>query len=106
MIGNFQRGTDNFEKPERRAGFRLKAATGTSYVSAMDLSPYMPATLATEGHVYCAGTLAQCLRRWNRLPDQGKSGAYLKMGRDGVTPTILRADQISELASNSKLTRG
>jgi hypothetical protein len=72
----------------------------------MDLSPYMPATLATEGHVYCAGTLAQCLRRWNRLPDQGKSGAYLKMGRDGVTPTILRADQISELANNAKLTRG
>lgn len=28
------------------------------------------------------------------------------MGRDGVPPTILRGEQISELASNSKLIRG
>ena len=72
----------------------------------MELSPYTAATLATDGHVYCVGTLAQCLRRWNRLPDQNKPGAFLKMGRDGVTPTILRAEQISELAGNAKLIRG
>jgi hypothetical protein len=72
----------------------------------MELSPYTAATLATKGHVFCVGTLAQCLRRWNRLPDQSKVEAYLKMGRDGVPPTILRGEQISELASNSKLIRG
>lgn len=72
----------------------------------MELSPYMAATLAREGHVFCVGTLAQCLRRWTRLPSQNKAEAYLKMGRDGVPPTILRGDQIAELASNSKLIRG
>lgn len=72
----------------------------------MELSPYTAATLATEGHVFCVGTLAQCLRRWNRLPSQSKAGTYLKMGRDGVSPTILRGDEIDELAGNAKLTRG
>jgi hypothetical protein len=71
----------------------------------MELSPYTDATLATQGHVFCAGTLVQCLRRWNRLPNQIKAETYLKIGRDGVTPTILRGDQIAELASNSKLIR-
>ena len=71
----------------------------------MELSPYTAATLATEGHVFCVGTLAQCLRRWNRLPHQSKAVTYLKMGRDGVTPTILRGDQIDELAANATLIR-
>lgn len=71
----------------------------------MELSPYTAATLATQGHVFCVGTLAQCLRRWNRLPSQSRADSYLKMGRDGVTPTILRGDQIAELAGNAKLTR-
>ena len=71
----------------------------------MELSPYTAATLATNGHVFCVGTLAQCLRRWNRLPNQSKADTYLKMGRDGVTPTILRGEQIEVLASDAKLTR-
>ena len=72
----------------------------------MELSPYTDATLATKGHVFCVGTLAQCLRRWKRLPDQIKAATYLKMGRDGVPPTILRGEQIAELARNSNLIQG
>jgi hypothetical protein len=72
----------------------------------MEMSPYTAATLAMKGHVFCVGTLAQCLRRWNRLPGQNKAEAYLKMGRDGVPPTILRGEQIAELANNPKLIRG
>jgi hypothetical protein len=71
----------------------------------MELTPYTAATLATEGHVYCVGTLAQCLRRWNRLASEHKAGTYLKMGRDGVAPTILQSDEIEELAKNEKLIR-
>lgn len=71
----------------------------------MELTPYIAATLATEGHVYCVGTLAQCLRRWNRLPSQSKSSTHLKMGRDGVAPTILKGDQIEELARNESFMR-
>jgi len=72
----------------------------------MELSPYTDATLATRSHIFCVGTLAQCLRRWIRLPDESKAAAYLKFGRDGVAPTVLRGEQISELANNSKLLRG
>jgi len=72
----------------------------------MELSPYTDATLATRSHIFCVGTLAQCLRHWIRLPDESKAAAYLKFGRDGVAPTVLRGEQISELASNSKLLRG
>ena len=72
----------------------------------MELSSYTDATLATEGHVFCVGTLVQCLRRWNRLPNQRKTEVYLKIGRDGVPPTVLRGEQITELASNAKLMRG
>lgn len=89
-----------------KARFGLNAAIRISYQSLMELSPYTAATLATRGHVFCVGTLAQCLRRWNRLPVQSRAETYLKMGRDGVTPTILHGDQIAELASNSKLIRG
>jgi len=71
----------------------------------MELSPYTAATLATKGHVFCVGTLAQCLRRWNRLPSQSKGETYLKMGRDGGTPTILRGDQIEEVARNTNFTQ-
>jgi hypothetical protein len=71
----------------------------------MEVLPYTAATLATKGHVFCAGTLAQCLRRWNRLPNHSKPETYLKMGRDGVAPTILRGDQIEELASNAEFIR-
>jgi hypothetical protein len=73
--------------------------------NSMNLTPYTDATLATDGHVFCVGTLAQCLRRWNRLPAPEKPRAYLKMGRDGVAPTVLKQEQIEELASNPELIR-
>ena len=104
--GNPCPGGEKITETGGESRFGLKAATRATYSSRMELSPYTAATLATDGHVYCVGTLAQCLRRWNRLPDQNKVGAFLKMGRDGVSPTILRAEQISELAGNAKLIRG
>ncbi len=84
----------------------LNPATRNSYAGPMGLSPYTAATLATEGHVFCVGTLAQCLRRWNLLPSEDRADTYLKMGRDGLAPTILRGEQIAELATNAELTRG
>ena len=58
------------------------------------------ASLATDGHVYCAGSLAQCLRRWNRLSASQKATAFLKMGRDGMTPTLFRGEELQKLAAN------
>ncbi len=71
----------------------------------LELTRNTAASLATEGHIFCAGTLAQCLHRWNKLPVETKASAFLKMGRDGVQPVILRGEQIVELAGNPDLLR-
>lgn len=68
-----------------------------------ELSRNTAASLLTEGHVYCAGSLAQCLNRWNRLSADQRETAFLKMGRDGMTPTIIRGEELVNLASNLEL---
>lgn len=62
---------------------------------------YVEASLVSpDGHVYCAGTLVQCLRRWTRLSETDRLLPMIKIGRDGVQPTILAAAQIAGLAGN------
>jgi len=61
------------------------------------------ASLATEGHIYCVGTLAQCLRRWERLSANERAAAFLKMGRDGMTATVLRGEEVSGLTGSPEL---
>jgi len=46
-----------------------------------DVNWYVNASLVGAGHVYCAGSLAQCVRRWNRLSEQEKSAAFIKLLR-------------------------
>ena len=69
----------------------------------MNLKYDTAASLATEGHIYCAGTLAQCLRRWDRLPADKKTNAFLSLGRDGEARTILRGEDLSGLVTNPDL---
>ena len=64
-----------------------------------DISPNTAASLGTDGHIYCAGTLSQCVYRWNRLPADKKAHAYLKMGRDGVAAKFVRGEELTILAS-------
>jgi hypothetical protein len=64
-----------------------------------EISPITAAALATEGHVYCAGTLAQCVYRFNRLPEDKKADAFIKMGRDGETATIVRGAALQDLVT-------
>ena len=59
---------------------------------------YEEATLTTGRHVYCAGTLVQCVRRWRHLSAAEKTTAILRMGRDGVPPIQLGSEAIAELA--------
>jgi len=63
----------------------------------------MAASLATEGHVYCAGALSQCLNRWNRLSADQKASAFLKFGPDGMSPTFVRGEELQKLGSNLEL---
>ena len=67
------------------------------------LSPNMAASLATDGHIYCAGTLAQCLHRWKKLSDDKKASAFLKIGKDGFAPSIVHGQDLQEMAANSQL---
>jgi hypothetical protein len=69
----------------------------------LELNRNTAASLLTEGHVFCAGSLAQCLNRWNRLSNDEKAATFLKIGRDGVSPTIVRGDELAALADNSEL---
>ena len=68
-----------------------------------ELTPNTPASLMTDGHVYCSGALSQCLNRWNRLSADQRETAFLKLGRDGMTPTIIRGEELVNLASNLEL---
>jgi hypothetical protein len=67
------------------------------------LSPNTAASLATEGHIYCAGTLAQCLHRWKKLALPQQSCAFLKVGRDGFSPTLIRGEELQNLAADPGL---
>lgn len=67
------------------------------------LTYHTAAALGTEGHVYCVGTLAQCLRRWARLPAEERARAFLKMGRDGESPTFLGEEEVRGLAADPRL---
>jgi len=50
-----------------------------------DIAWYAEASLIGEDHVYCAGSLAQCVRRWARLSQEERAIAFIKLheGTDG-----------------------
>lgn len=68
-----------------------------------ELTPNTPASLMTDGHVYCSGALSQCLNRWNRLSADQKMSAFLKYGPDGMTPTFIEGEELQKLAANLEL---
>ena len=48
-----------------------------------DTSWYVEASLTSDMHVYCSGSLAQCVRRWTRLSEVQQSTAVIKLGDQG-----------------------
>jgi hypothetical protein len=40
---------------------------------------YSEASLRARDHVFCAGSLAQCVRKWDRLAEPERSATYLKL---------------------------
>jgi len=66
----------------------------------IDIPPHTEASLATVGHIYCAGTLTQCVYRWNRLTEEKKASAFLKIRFIKASPTILRREELSTLAES------
>ena len=52
-----------------------------------DVAWYVEASLVGGEHVYCAGSLAQCVRRWTRLSQDERAAAFIKLHKatDGHT---------------------
>jgi hypothetical protein len=68
---------------------------------------YAEASLSCETHVFAAGSLAQCVRRWVRLTEHHRAGTQIRMGgRTGQIVAglpILGQAEITALARNPDL---
>jgi hypothetical protein len=70
----------------------------------MDEIPWLAeAVLATQQRVFCAGTLAQCVRRWSRLSEPDQSNAIIKIGRHSERRKIIVAAEIADLAKRPEV---
>ncbi len=64
---------------------------------------YAEASLSSSEHVFCAGSLAQCVRKWTRLTEAQRATTHINMGgREGQR---VDGEQIAMLARNPELAR-
>jgi hypothetical protein len=68
-----------------------------------DIDWYAEASLASGGHVFCAGSLAQCVRKWTRLPEVKRAAAQIRLTGRYEAIEIVEGDQIARLARNPEL---
>jgi hypothetical protein len=70
----------------------------------MDEIPwYSEASLLAPGHVFCAGSLAQCVRKWRRLPAEHQVAAYIKLAHKFDGRETLSHEDVAVLASNNQI---
>jgi hypothetical protein len=69
----------------------------------IDFSWYAEASLTDGGHVYCAGSLAQCTRRWKRLSEAQKCGAFIKLHKITDGHVRIERTEIEHLALEPEL---
>jgi hypothetical protein len=70
-----------------------------------NVSWYAEASLVEQGHVYCAGSLAQCVRRWARLTQDEQATAMIKLHKVTDGHIRMERDEIAQLALQPELTR-
>jgi hypothetical protein len=70
-----------------------------------DVSWYAEASLVSDDHVYCAGSLAQCVRRWVRLTDADQFGAFIKLHKATDGHRRMNRAEIALLAVKPELAR-
>jgi hypothetical protein len=64
---------------------------------------YAEASLCSSEHVFCAGSLAQCVRKWTRLTESQRATTHINMG--GRAGQRVDSEQIALLARNPTLAR-
>ena len=70
-----------------------------------DIAWYGEASLSSDTRVFCAGTLAQCIRRWVRLSETDQSLATVKLGSHTESRQVLTPAQVAALAKSPDLYR-
>jgi hypothetical protein len=70
-----------------------------------DFSWYADASLTEDGHVYCAGPLAQCIRRWKRLSDNQKINAVIKLKTPTDEQLLMAREELERLALDPQVDR-
>jgi hypothetical protein len=63
-----------------------------------DIAWYVDASLIGEEHVYCAGSLAQCVRRWTRLSEDERAIAFIKLHKATDGHVRIERAEIEHLA--------
>jgi hypothetical protein len=65
-----------------------------------DIPWYSEASLRAQHHVFCAGSLAQCVRKWERLPEPEpeRSASYLKLSHAIDGRMELGSEELAALA--------
>ena len=66
---------------------------------------YAEASLSSSGHVFCAGSLAQCVRKWTRLSEAQRATTQINLGGRSEAGEVVRGDQIALMARNPELAR-
>lgn len=68
-----------------------------------DISWYAEASLTSNSHVYCSGSLAQCVRRWSRLSQVEQTTASIKLGGRTDSGETLSHDELVALSKKPEL---
>jgi hypothetical protein len=65
---------------------------------------YAEASLISGNHIFCAGSLAQCVRKWTRLPEIERTDAVIRLQMDAALgPVLLAREEIVGLAGDPAL---
>jgi hypothetical protein len=70
-----------------------------------DIAWYVEASLIGEEHVYCAGSLAQCVRRWTRLSESERALAFIKLHTATDGHVRMERAEIQHLALQPELAK-
>jgi hypothetical protein len=65
-----------------------------------DTDWYAEASLYSDAHVFCAGTLAQCVRKWTRLSEMEKANSAIRLGNRTGGHEVISNEKIAILAGN------
>ena len=68
-----------------------------------DIPWYGEASLRAPGRVFCAGSLAQCIRKWQRLPEIDQNSAYINLAKEFGGRMKLGHDDVVALAAHDDL---